>query len=928
MKPLLFALLLTTLPAHAQSLTSPIPTDPKLTHGTLKNGVQYYILPNKRPTAKAELRLVVQAGSLHEADDQRGLAHFVEHMAFNGTAHFPKQSLVDQLQKMGVQFGADLNAYTNSNETVYILPVPLSEPDNLNTGLQVLEDWAFHMSLDDAAIEQERNIIVEEWRMRTQDPSAKVQEQSRAAALTGSRYPERYPIGEMNVVRHAPAARLRDFYRTWYRPNLMSVIVVGDVNVAKTRAMIEQKFGDKPNPAQPVAAPSSTVANNIEPIIGVFTEPNLPNNSVTLIQKPLNDSSAEVTLNDYLSKQKHRLINLIINERLNALKDRNPPPFIQAATYQYFLYGEARSKNSYVATAHAATGAEADALRALHLEHRRIIDHGFTQAELDRARSQMLADLTNGYNNRAQTESKDKAEEYIRGVVERESLPSYEWEYAISKKYLPNIKLSELNALAKSYFTEPNRIVLINSSQRPDLSEAQIRAIIDSKPVTTPSTSVSAGELLKHKPTAGRVLKQTFDPALNLTTWQLSNGVTVHLKNTDFNRDAIAFSGYNNGGYSQLSDEVWRKTQWAYGGLSETGVNGYSNTQLQQLLAGRVLDVNTVINDDSQGFNGQFAPKDSETALQLIYSHATGMNHDPAAFARYVQRGMARTANLANDRMSEFGNFVEQRINRNNPRFTRSYPDASAWQATDYETAFQNRQKLFANANGMQFTFVGKINPQQFKPLVETYLGGLPSNLSEKPAYKDNGYRLAVNGQKFELKKGREPLSMVYIGIHGQAPFNPQEDLALRAIGEILTIKLTEDLREKEGGVYSINAGGYMRSRPYGEYNFVMQFPCAPDKTEQLIQSAQRELDALIQNGPSASDLDKFKKATQIKLREQLKTNNYWVNAIETHLKRGIAPQEILNEEQRLLALSPAEVQAVAQKYLAVKAGVAVLKPE
>ena len=929
MKPILFALLLAAAqPTYAQISSAPIPVDPQLTHGTLANGLQYYILRNQRPASKAELRLVVQAGSLNEADDQRGLAHLIEHMAFNGTKNFPKQTLVDQLERMGIKFGADLNAYTSFDETVYILPVPINTPDDLKTGLQVLEDWAFHMNLDDAQIEQERGILVEEWRMSTQNPSAQIFEKNIALALKDSRYPQRLPIGQMDVVRHTPAQRLRDFYHDWYRPNLMSVIVVGDVDVAQTRAMIEQKFGDEVNPANPPAAPSKLIPNNIEPIIGVFTDPNLPQNSVMLLQKDAADNPLEVSVNDYVTKLKHILITLMLDERLNALKDSAQPPFIAADTMDGALFTTARSKRAYMAAASAASGSEAEALRALHLEHQRVIDHGFTQAELDRASNNLLANTTNYYNNRDKVESADKAAEYIRGAVENEALPSAAWEYATTQKYVPTFKLNDINQLAKSYFTDANRIVLINSSQKPDLDDAKILAIINSKPTTTNTQSTETGALLKTKPMAGKIINSSFDKKLNLTTWQLSNGVTVQFKKTDFNNDQISFASYADGGSSQIPDDVWRKTQWAYNGLSETGINGYNKTQLSQLLAGRLVNVKPVMNEDSQGFAGQFAPKDTETALQLIYSQITGMNHDAAAFGRYVQRGIGSTQNLENDRMSAFSDYVARQINRNNPRFTGAYPNADAWKTIDYEAAYQTHQQLLKNANGMQFTFVGKIDEKPFKTWVETYLASLPSDLSSKPQYKDTGYRPDINGRRVEFKKGKENLSVVYIGINGQAQYDAKEALALQAAGEILTIKLTEHLREAEGGVYSINASGEMHSRPYGEYNFTIEFPCAPDKADQLVQSAQQQLDDLIHNGPSATDVEKFKKTAQVQLREQLKTNEFWVNSLQKSAKRGKNPQDILNQETRLLDLSAADIQAVAQKYLAVKAGVAILRTE
>lgn len=929
MKPLLFALLLSAIqPAAAQNLSAPIPVDPQLTHGTLANGLDYYILHNPRPAAKAELRLVVRAGSLNEADDQRGLAHLLEHMAFNGTAHFPKQTLNDQMQRMGIR-GADLNAYTNFNETVYILPIPLTQPDDLKIGLQVLEDWAFHMNLDAADIDQERNVVVEEWRLSAQNPSAQIGQKNMAMILQNSNYPQRTPIGDMDIVRHAPAQRLRDFYHDWYRPNLMSVIVVGDVDVAKTRALIEQKFGNKTNPNPMRSTPSTLIPNNSKPIVGVFTHPDLPHSSVYLFQKNGADNQFERSVDDYVNRLKQQLITQMFNQRLLALQD-STPAIIKADSSSGALIDVAYSKRAYTIGAQVLSGAEAKALRALHFEKQRIIDHGFSQIELDIAKRNFFADIANSYNNRDKVESIDKAEEYIRGAVENESLPSIAWEYETAQKYLSDLQLDDFNPLVKTYFTDNNRIVLINSNQTPNLNEAQINDIINSKPSTKVFnvTQTSTDVLLKDTPTAGRIISTAFDPALDLTRWQLSNGVTVRLKKTDFNNDQINFTSYLDGGSSQITDDVWRKTKWAYDGLDEAGINGHSKIALNQILAGRLIKMKLDMNEDSHGFSGQFTPQNSETALQLIYSQITGLNYNPAAFARYVQRGINSTQNLERDRMSAFSDYLSRQINQKNPRFTGTYPNLEAWKSTDYDAAYQTYQQMFKNANGMQFIFVGKIDEQQFKPWVETYLASLPSDLSVQSHYKDSGYRSDVNGQQIEFKNGHENLSMVYIGINGQTQYNAKEALALRAAGDILSIKLTEHLREMQGGVYSINAKGNLRARPYGEYSFTIQFPCAPDKADLLIKSARAQLDELVQKGPSATDVAKFKKSAQVALQERLKTNDFWVNALQSHLKRGINPQEILQEQTRLLSLSAADIQTVAQKYLAVTPGVAVLRPE
>lgn len=916
--------------SHAQTnQSSIIPIDEKLTKGKLNNGLTYYILPNKYPAQKAELRLVINAGSLNELEHQRGLAHFLEHMAFNGTKNFPKQTLVDQLQKMGVQFGADLNAYTGFNETVYILPIPLNQPKNLQTGMQILEDWAFHMNLNDEDITQERKIVTEEWRIRTQNPMSEILDKNISITFNNTLFPKRLPIGDIEIINSFAPQTLRDFYKDWYRPELMSIIVVGDVNVSQTKKLIEKHFADKTNPQPSTVRPSVLIPNNQQPLIGVFNHKDLPQSTVYLYQKETVNNHIDKTVEDYQISLKHQIISQIINERLAALQEDEQTPFTMAYSYFGFLDDIGLTKRSFMLVAKAKSGQEEATLNALHTENQRIIQYGLTQTELERASRNLLANIENYFNDRNKVESSDKAEEYVRAAVKGEHTPSIEWEYQATQKYIPSITLSEINQQARNYFTENNRIILINSNQEKNtIKESSIKKIINNQPNTKPNAMTKDNQpLLTTEPKAGSIIKSSYEPSLKITTWHLSNGAVVHFKKTDF-KDMIEMSAYSDGGYSQIPNDIWLKTQWAYKGIMEAGVNGHSTTELNKILAGKLIDINPEVNEDSQGLQGAFAPKDIETAFQLIYSQVSQKNHDPAEFNRYVQRGVSQTKNLSNDRMQAFSSHVLHQLNKNNPRFTESYPSLSAWQSIDYEAAYKAYQTLFNNANGMQFTFVGKIDEEQLKPMVERYIASLPSDLNGKLNYQDLGYRTDNTPQTIVFNKGVENLSVVGIDISGDATYNPKEELALMAFGEILTIKLTEHIREVDGGVYNINAHGQMRSRPYGSYSFNISFPADPNKAEIITQNALKELDQLIKQGATAIDLEKFKKTAFISLSENHKKNEFWVDSIQVALKRGQALETILNQEQLLKNLTLTDIQKIGQKYLTTSPVIAILKPE
>ncbi|AXF84723.1 putative zinc protease [Ephemeroptericola cinctiostellae] len=911
-------------------LYGPIPVDEKLIKGQLENGLNYYILPNKTPEKKVELRLIVKAGSLNERDDEQGLAHFMEHMAFNGTAHFPKHELTNQLEQMGVQFGADLNAYTGFNETVYILPIPTANPKNLSTGMQILEDWAFNASLDRTEIEQERGVVLEEWRASTQNPESRIMEQSIGVMAKGSTYAKRLPIGKTEVIEHAPPERLRDFYHRWYRPNLMAVVMVGDVTATQGKALIEQHFAKhtNPNASEPLA--KSSVPNNQEPVVAIFKDKDLTANTITWLQKEQNDTVLSRDVRGYVNDQKRTLLTQMMNHRLSALLDSPTPPFVGAVVQIGDLGGIVRNKQALHLIATAAPGQQKSTLEALQREVLRVLQHGFTQPELDRSVKEMLADMQTQFINRDKAESASKAAEYVRGETEGEPLPSLAWEERTLRSELPKINLNDINALARYYFTPENRMILVaGNDSTAALSEKSITTLLGQTPEVEPyGEKPDATRLLTTPPKAGKTIATTFDKALNLTTWTLSNGVKVSYKPTDFNQDRIEFASTMAGGFSRLSDEDWQRTHWAFDALPEAGVNGLSKTQLSRLLSDKVGQVELDADDTQQGVHGFFAPKDAETFLTLTHSLLTGLNNNPDSFKGVLERNMAATANLERDRMATFQDTFERNLNRNNPRFHGAYPNANAWKNSDYALAYRNFRQAFANVNGLHFTFVGKIEPKELQRLSELYLGSLPSDASQSPHFKDHGYRPDFTNRTIEVKKGKEPLSLVHIEFGGETVYDPKERMAMDAIGYVMTMRLLNQLREAQGGVYSIEVSGQIIKQPYGRYAFAIDFPCEPAKADALTQSALQELKQFITAGPTSQEMDKFRQARTVSRREEVKTNAFWLSQLQGALKNGSDPKDILSYENRLNALSAADVQKVARNYLTDHMVIAVLKPE
>lgn len=909
-------------------LLSPIPTDPQLTRGVLPNGLRYYVLPNKTPAKKVELRLIVRAGSLNETDAEQGLAHFMEHMEFNGTTRFPKHELTNQLEKMGVRFGADLNAYTGFGVTFYVLPVPTGDAANLPTAMKILEDWAFNATIADSEVESERRVIIEEWRLRTQNPEAQVMLNNIAVLAKGTMYPNREPIGKTDVIEHAKPELLRGFYKKWYRPDNMAVIMVGDVDAGAAVKMIEQHFGAHANPSTALVPLKNAMTDNVERLKSVSYHKDLPSNNVGWLHKIKGEAVDERSVGDYVLKFKRGLIDQMLNRRLNALLDSPKPPFIGAAAGTAELGGFVRGKWALHLHATASPHQQKQALTVLRDEAARVEQHGFTAAELKREVDQMLAHTQNAFNNRDKTNSADKAAEYIRGEVEGEALGSLAWENETQQRFLPRITLDDINALAKSTLAPDNQIVFVSGNDTTDaLTEPMIDAVLNQTPtVSAYAETKNTAALLPSTPTAGKTIATQTNKSFNSTTWTLSNGVKVSYKITDFDDDKVVFIGSKSGGFSRLSNDAWRKSQWAFGGLSSAGVNGLSQTELSRLLSNKVVGMQLDANQTSTRLNGAFAPKDIKTAFELIHSMATRLNHNPDAFKGYLERGIGESANLANDRMKVFGDQVERDIWHNNPRFDGTYPTAAAWQATDYDAAYAAYQSALGNANGMTFSFVGKINPSELKLLSETYLGSLPSDLTVKTKWVDLKHRPDYRERTITVKKGKEPLSVVKIMFGGETAYDAKETLAMDAVGYVLKMRLMEQLRESQGGVYAVEAGGRLSKTPYGSFNFNIVFPCAPDKVEALTASALAELKKLMTDGPTAVEMDKFKQARRVAHHERLKKNAYWLTQLQkTTDDENTSP---LTYETRLNALTAAQVSTLVQKYLNGNKVTAVLKPE
>ena len=928
---LAFALLVMAVINHsdAQNLDTKLPLDSNIHTGKLANGLTYIIRHNSTPENKAELRLVNNVGSILEDDNQQGLAHLTEHMAFNGTKHFAKNELVDFLQKMGVQFGADLNAYTSFDQTVYILPVPLTDTGNLRKGLSVLQDWAANLSFDTDAITGERPVVLEESRLG-KGADDRMMHQIYPLAYEGSRYADRLPIGIDSIVRSTPDSNLTRFYKTWYRPDLQAVIVVGDVDVNKTEALIKEYFGGLQNPANEKERFYASVParQNSHAIIVTDKE---ATNYVIQVQYPIGKEKEEVTLGDYRSDMVKNIFTGIINERLAELAKSGKPPFLYAGAG----YGsEARYYEGFNAVAVAGAQGVDTALTALLTEIERVKQYGFTQPELDRAKKDQMAGIEQLYNNRAKTESGQLADEYIRLFLTQEPSPGIAAEYNYYKQLLPGILLKEMNALSDSLKSNENIFVSLQgpaggSLPLPDSAQllATAKKVLNGNVKNYEEKTVAA-QLMKTKPVAGKVVSQKKNAELGVTEITYANGAKVILKPTTFKDDEIIMTSFRKGGQSLYGAADKENATFATGVVGQMGIGSFSPADLSKVLAGKTASAAPGISRLSSGISGGSSVKDFETMLQLVYLYATAPRKDEALYAAWKEKQKSATQYALQDPQTAFiDTFVKVRYG-NNPLAPVAVPSPSDFDKTNLTRILSIYKEQLGNAQDFTFIFVGNIDTVKMKPLLATYIGGLPS--TKKPAaFRDNGLRPAKGDANFTFHKGTEPKSLIVNVYSGEVPYSEDLDLKTSALTEILNIKIIEDIREKMSAIYGGGIGGGLQKYPYSGYSLAAQLPTAPEHVDTVLKAMQTEIDSIKQYGPSQVNLDKVKKTWLEQYKVSVKENSYWSGKLQDIYFNGDAAQRIYNYEKLVNAITTDDIKATANQLFDGKNVLqAVLVPE
>lgn len=909
-------------------LTFPLPVDPDVRIGKLENGLTYYIRRNKKPENRVELRLAINAGSILENDDQQGLAHFMEHMNFNGTKTFPKNELIDFLQKTGVKFGADINAYTSFDETVYMLQLPTDDTTLVEKGYQVLEDWGHNALLDSIEIDKERGIIVEEWRLGlgAQD---RMMKKFFPVIFKDSKYAVRIPIGKVDIIENFKHNSLIDFYKSWYRPDLMAVIVVGDIDPDKAEARIKAHFSGIKNPSPEKPRLPVDLPGNKEPLIAVTTDKEATNNTIILFYK--HSQKIEKNLGDFREKLMTELYTSMLNNRFGEIAQQPESPYIFASSqYGRFL---ARTKDSYFIYANAKESQIGKSLATMLAENERVKRFGFTATEFERQKEEMLSKYEQASKESDKTESMQFTDEYAANFLTGDPIPGAKKEFKFVTKLLPSIKLEEINALAQKFVTDDNMALVVMAPEKENVkvpAEAEILDIIrqskagDLKPYVD---KFKAEPLVKEELKGGKIVGRTENKELGYTELKLSNGVVVAVKPTNFKNDEVLFSGYSLGGNSLYPDELFMSANYASQVIDMSGAGNFDNVELQKKLKGKNLEIHPYIDDTRQGFKGNSTPKDLETLMQLVYLYFKGPRKDTTAFKAFMSQMENQMKFMKSNPIMTFYDTLFKTVY---PKYKRLviFPSEAQLKEVNLDEIYKIYTERFADASGFTFFLAGNFTIDSISPMIEKYLGNLPS-LNRKEMWKDTSPKIPEGITDLSFNKGADPQSMVGMVMSESFEWNPKNLVMLTMIKEIISIKLIEVIREQLSGVYSPQVMLQPEHFPKSHFNFIVLFGCSPSMPDSLTHAVLGEINKIREKGPTDVDLNKAKEA-MIRAREtDLEKNEFWLGKVESLYYDKTDPASILSFKERVNAITIEDLKDAATRYFNPKHYVrVVLMPE
>ena len=872
--------------AQQQPQMPPIPTDPNVRIGKLENGLTYYIRHNELPEDRADFYIAQKVGSILEEENQRGLAHFLEHMCFNGTTNFPGKGIINWLETIGVRFGENLNAYTSIDETVYnINNVPVIRDGIVDSCLLILHDWANDLTLAEAEIDNERGVIHEEWRTG-QGAMMRMYEQALPKAFEGSKYGHRLPIGTIEVIDNFPYQALRDYYETWYRPDQQGIVVVGDIDVDKVEAKIKELFSPIQMPANAPERKYEQVPDNKEPIITIAKDKEQPSTMIYIWHKhPATPNEAKGNIGYLVQNYMFSMISSMMHARLEELRQSANPPFIQAASGDSdFLL--AKTTEAFVGMAVSKDDGIPTALSTLVREIERARKFGFTASEYARAKADYLLMLESAYKERDKMKNNQYVQEYIRHFIDNEPIPGIETEYALMNQLAPNIPVEAINSILPQLIKDENIVINIFGPDKEGMvypTEAEILDILNktkAEEITAYVDKVSDEPLMKEAPKAGKIVKAEEGP-FGSTALTLSNGVRVVLKTTDFKADEIRMRAFSPGGTSVFGTKEALQLKMLNSVAGLGGLGNFSNVDLEKVLAGKKATIGASVSGLSEGLNGSCSPKDLETLLQLTYLSFTAPRMDEEAFESFKQRTKASLANQEANPMTALTDTLQMEMYGDHPLAGRV--KAEMIDQLDYNRIMEMYKDRFKEAGDFTFLFVGNINLEEAKPLIETYLGGLPT-INRKENYQDIQLNIRKGTHKNLFEKQMEtPKATVLNIISGNCEYNLKNDLLMTMLSQTMSMVYLETVREKEGASYGVSAFGQLSRGIKDEALFQIYFDTDPAKREKMEQIVMSELQKVAQEGPRPEHLAKVKEFLLKKHIEDAKENSYWLGQLNNY---------------------------------------------
>ena len=874
----------------------PLPVDKNVRIGQLDNGLTYYIRHNKLPENRAEFYIAQKVGSILEEPQQRGLAHFLEHMAFNGTKNFPGDDkglgVIPWCETVGIKFGTNLNAYTSIDETVYnISNAPLDRTGVLDSCLLILHDWSNYILLKDDEIDKERGVIREEWRSRNSG-MLRVYTDLLPTIYQGDKYADCMPIGSIDVINNFPYKDIRDYYHKWYRPDLQGIVIVGDIDVDTVEAKLKAVFADVQKPVNPAERTYYPVTDNKEPIVAIGTDKEVDDPSIEIYFKQDATPDSEKNNVGYLASQyMTSMISSMLNARLSELVQSANPPFTRASSY-YSDFFVAKTKEAFALSASSKADGIETALKTLLQETERARRFGFTESEYARARANYLQSLESAYNEREKTKHGSYVREYVQNFLNGEPIPGIEAEYAMMNQLAPNIPLQAMNMVMQQLVPDSNQVVIIAGPAKESLKyptkEEVINLLKGMKDLDLQAyvDKVSDEPLMKEAPKGGKIISEKEGDIYGSTKLVLSNGVTVYVKKTDFKADEIRMKGTSLGGKSIFPDKDALNFAVMDNVIAVGGLGNFSQVDLTKVLAGKKVSVNAGLGATTENVFGTCSPKDFETMIQLTYLPFTAPRKDAEAFESFKNRMKAQLESAQANPLSSINDSLQKAMYNNHPRVVMMKPEMV--DQIDYDRILEMYNDRFKDASDFTFYFVGNIDLETAKPLIAEYLGALPA-INRKETFKDTKMSIRKGVYKNEYAKEQQtPTATIVFLYSGKAPYTLKNDILLSFATQVLDMVYTEEVREKEGGTYGVNCFGDLQKYPKEQLLLQIVFQTDPAKKDKLAGIVVDELKKLAAEGPSDVHLQKVKEYMLKKYADNQKENGYWMNNLNDYFYYGM----------------------------------------